>query len=144
MPQLATVLHRLLPATVLAMVTLPRTASAMNTGEAFPLLLQWFEGAYDNLEQVWQQAFDGVREDALLDDPGASTGYSLQLAQLAHQNTRTAVLKRGVIGIAGGADTCRLVVEELGYDDCIDRHAGDVPAALDRLCPEDVGFFLTW
>ncbi len=43
-----------------------------------------------------------------------------------------------VIGIAGGAEKCRYVVEELGFDAAIDYKAEDVGAALDRLAPEGV------
>ncbi len=40
-----------------------------------------------------------------------------------------------VIGIAGGAEKCRYVTEELGFDHCIDYRSQDVGAELDRLCP---------
>lgn len=43
-----------------------------------------------------------------------------------------------VIGIAGGADKCRFVVDELGFDAAIDYKAEDVGAALDRLAPDGV------
>ncbi len=43
-----------------------------------------------------------------------------------------------VIGIAGGAEKCRYIVEELGFDHAIDYKAEDVGAALDRLAPEGV------
>lgn len=42
-----------------------------------------------------------------------------------------------VIGIASGAKA-RYVVDELGYDACIDRLTDDVPQELDRLCPDGV------
>jgi len=47
-----------------------------------------------------------------------------------------------VIGIAGGADKCRWLTEELGFDGAIDYRNEDVGAALDRLCPNgiDVNF----
>lgn len=47
-----------------------------------------------------------------------------------------------VIGIAGGPDKCRWLVEELGFDGAIDYRSEDVGAALDRLCPNgiDVNF----
>ena len=38
----------------------------------------------------------------LLDDDGQPTGYSVQLARLTYQNTRTAILKLGVIEDASG------------------------------------------
>lgn len=43
-----------------------------------------------------------------------------------------------VIGIAGGADKCKYVTEELGFDACIDYRSEDVGAALDRLCPAGI------
>jgi NADPH-dependent curcumin reductase len=43
-----------------------------------------------------------------------------------------------VIGIAGGADKCRYVTQELGFDHCIDYRGQDVGAELDRLCPDGV------
>lgn len=43
-----------------------------------------------------------------------------------------------VIGIAGGAEKCRYVVDELGFDAAIDYKAEDVGAALDRLAPDGV------
>src|SRR5207248_11037840 len=42
-----------------------------------------------------------------------------------------------VVGIAGGADKCRWVEAELGFDACIDHRASDLGAALDRACPKD-------
>ena len=51
-----------------------------------------------------------------------------------------------VVGIAGGPQKCRQVVEELGFDACIDYHAqGDVKAmsaALKAACPDGIdGYF---
>jgi NADPH-dependent curcumin reductase CurA len=43
-----------------------------------------------------------------------------------------------VVGIAGSADKCRYVVDELGFDACIDYRKEDVAAALKRHCPEGV------
>ncbi len=43
-----------------------------------------------------------------------------------------------VIGIAGGAEKCRFVTEELGFDHAIDYKAEDVGSALDRIAPEGV------
>ncbi|HCW21690.1 MAG TPA: NADP-dependent oxidoreductase, partial [Achromobacter sp.] len=37
-----------------------------------------------------------------------------------------------VVGIAGGADKCRYVVDELGFDDCLDHKAPDLPGRLAR------------
>jgi NADPH-dependent curcumin reductase len=43
-----------------------------------------------------------------------------------------------VIGIAGGAEKCAYVVDEFGFDACIDYHSQNVAAELDRLCPDGV------
>src|SRR6267378_918204 len=40
-----------------------------------------------------------------------------------------------IVGIAGGADKCRYVEGELGFDNCIDHRSADLGAALDRACP---------
>ncbi|MBD8881734.1 NADP-dependent oxidoreductase [Rhodanobacter sp. 7MK24] len=46
-----------------------------------------------------------------------------------------------VIGIAGGADKCRLAVEELGYDSCLDRHAPQLAAHLAAVCPNGIDVY---
>ncbi|HWJ61145.1 MAG TPA: NADP-dependent oxidoreductase [Acidimicrobiales bacterium] len=46
-----------------------------------------------------------------------------------------------VVGIAGGPDKCRAVVEEFGFDACIDYKAGDLPAQLREHCPKRVDVF---
>ncbi|GJD46238.1 NADPH-dependent curcumin reductase [Methylobacterium cerastii] len=43
-----------------------------------------------------------------------------------------------VIGIAGGPDKCRFVVDELGFDAAIDYRSEDVGARLDALAPDGV------
>ncbi|WP_207887113.1 NADP-dependent oxidoreductase [Pseudomonas sp. 30_B] len=46
-----------------------------------------------------------------------------------------------VVGIAGGADKCRYLVDELGFDGAIDYKAEDVNAGLKRECPKGVNVF---
>ncbi len=46
-----------------------------------------------------------------------------------------------VVGIAGGAEKCRHLVEELGFDAAIDYKAEDVGAALRRDCPNGVDVY---
>ena len=46
-----------------------------------------------------------------------------------------------VIGIAGGPDKCRYVVEELGFDAAIDYKNEDVRAALARHCPKGIDIY---
>jgi len=45
------------------------------------------------------------------------------------------------IGIAGGADKCRYVEGELGFDACIDHRSIDLAAALDRACPDGIDVY---
>jgi NADPH-dependent curcumin reductase CurA len=45
------------------------------------------------------------------------------------------------IGIAGGAEKCRLLVDELGFDAAIDYQAGDLRAQLRELAPDGVDVF---
>ena len=46
-----------------------------------------------------------------------------------------------VVGIAGGADKCRFLTEELGFDAAIDYKSEDVAAGLKRTCPKGVDVF---
>ena len=46
-----------------------------------------------------------------------------------------------VVGIAGGRAKCDWVVNELGFDACIDYKAGDVKAALKEHCPKGVDVY---
>jgi NADPH-dependent curcumin reductase CurA len=43
-----------------------------------------------------------------------------------------------VVGIAGGPQKCRLVVDEFGFDACIDHKAGDLEQALAAATPDGV------
>ena len=46
-----------------------------------------------------------------------------------------------VVGIAGGADKCRFVVDELGFDSCVDYKAGAVKAQLREQCPQGIDVY---
>jgi NADPH-dependent curcumin reductase len=46
-----------------------------------------------------------------------------------------------VVGIAGGGEKCRYVVEELGFDAAIDYKAEDVLAALAQHCPNGIDVY---
>ena len=46
-----------------------------------------------------------------------------------------------VVGIAGGAEKCRYVVEELGFDAAIDYKAQDVAAGLREHCPKGIDIY---
>jgi NADPH-dependent curcumin reductase CurA len=45
------------------------------------------------------------------------------------------------VGIAGGPEKCRFVVEELGFDACIDYKSGDLRAELREQCPDRVNVY---
>jgi NADPH-dependent curcumin reductase CurA len=46
-----------------------------------------------------------------------------------------------VVGIAGGADKCRFVVDELGFDAGLDRRVPDFPAQLAAACPKGIDIY---
>jgi NADPH-dependent curcumin reductase CurA len=45
------------------------------------------------------------------------------------------------VGIAGGADKCRYVKDVLGFDDCIDHRAPDLPGRLAAACPNGIDVY---
>jgi NADPH-dependent curcumin reductase CurA len=64
---------------------------------------------------------------------GAVGGVVGQLAKIAGCRA---------VGIAGGADKCKYVVEELGFDACIDYKSQDVAKALKDAAPKGIdGYF---
>lgn len=46
-----------------------------------------------------------------------------------------------VVGIAGSADKCRYVVEELGFDECINRRSADFSRQLAVACPKGIDIY---
>jgi hypothetical protein len=46
-----------------------------------------------------------------------------------------------VVGIAGGARKCQHVVEELGFDACLDHRADDLPGRLAAACPRGIDVY---
>lgn len=46
-----------------------------------------------------------------------------------------------VVGIAGGADKCRYLTEDLGFDAAIDYKTDDIAAALKQYCPDGINVF---
>jgi NADPH-dependent curcumin reductase CurA len=63
---------------------------------------------------------------------GAVGGVAGQIAKLKGARA---------IGIAGGAEKCRYVVEELGFDAAIDYKAQDVMAGLGEHCPQGIDVY---
>lgn len=45
------------------------------------------------------------------------------------------------VGVAGGADKCRYVVAELGFDACIDHRAPDFAQQLAAACPDGIDVY---
>jgi NADPH-dependent curcumin reductase CurA len=46
-----------------------------------------------------------------------------------------------VVGIAGGAEKCRYVETELGFDSCIDHRSPDLGASLNDACPNGIDVY---
>ena len=45
------------------------------------------------------------------------------------------------VGIGGGPDKCKYVIEELGFDACIDHRAPDLAARLAAACPKGIDVY---
>lgn len=63
---------------------------------------------------------------------GATGSVAGQIAKIAGAR---------VVGIAGGPRKCRVVVEDFGFDACIDYREADVAAALKEHCPRGVDVY---
>jgi NADPH-dependent curcumin reductase CurA len=66
---------------------------------------------------------------------GAAGAVGQTVGQVAKQ------LGCRVVGIAGGKDKCDFVVNELGFDACIDYKNGDVRAGLKEHCPSGIDVY---
>ncbi len=51
------------------------------------------------------------------------------------------ILGARTVGIAGGAEKCQRLIDELGYDAAVDRRAADLSAALGAACPRGVDVY---
>ena len=47
-----------------------------------------------------------------------------------------------VVGVASGADKCRYVTDELGFDVCLDRREPDLAGRLKAACPDGVDAYI--
>ncbi len=45
------------------------------------------------------------------------------------------------VGIAGGADKCRFVVDDLGFDACVDHRGADLKSNLAAACPDGIDVY---
>jgi NADPH-dependent curcumin reductase CurA len=66
---------------------------------------------------------------------GAAGAVGQTVGQVARQ------LGCRVVGIAGGKDKCDFVVEQLGFDACIDYKGGSVKDGLKQHCPDGVDVY---
>jgi NADPH-dependent curcumin reductase CurA len=46
-----------------------------------------------------------------------------------------------VVGIVGDSRKCRFVIDELGFDVCVDRHAADFPEQLAAVCAKGIDVY---
>ncbi len=46
-----------------------------------------------------------------------------------------------VVGIAGGQEKCRYVMDDLGFDFCVDHRADDLPGHLAAACPKGIDVY---
>ena len=69
---------------------------------------------------------------------GAAGAVGGVVGQIAKIRTRPPCR---VVGIAGGSEKCRYVVEELGFDAAIDYKAQDVDGALGEHCPRGIDVY---
>ena len=63
---------------------------------------------------------------------GATGSLAGQIAKIAGAR---------VVGIAGGPEKCRTVVDEFGFDACIDHRGDDLDGALREHCPDRVDVY---
>lgn len=45
------------------------------------------------------------------------------------------------VGVAGSDEKCRYAIEELGFEACVNRRTGDLPAAIRAACPDGVDVY---
>lgn len=86
-------------------------------------------------------AWIGIREVA---KPGPGDDFVVSAAAGAVGSIAGQIAKLDgarVIGIAGGAEKCAFLTEQLGFDEAIDYKNEDVNARLRELCPNGVNVF---
>lgn len=90
-------------------------------------------GRHDRLLRVARRRPAEERRDR--GDPGAAGAVGSVAGQIARLKGCR------VVGIAGGAEKCRFLVEELGFDGAIDYKNEDLAAGLKRECPKGIDVF---
>ncbi|MET7294520.1 NADP-dependent oxidoreductase [Streptomyces griseoloalbus] len=118
-----------------------REESILGPGEAFPVP----DGVFPGPEYLLNQgvpAYHGIVDIAAVGEgdvvlvSGAAGGVGSMAAQIA--KARGAAY---VIGIAGGPEKCRFLVDELGLDAAIDHRNDDIDDRLSKLAPEGISVF---
>ena len=71
--------------------------------------------------------------------PWSSSAAAGATGSIAGQLAKAAGAR--VVGIAGGPEKCRVVVDEFGFDACIDHRNDDLRAALREHCPDRVDVY---
>ncbi len=66
---------------------------------------------------------------------GAAGGVGSIAGQIAK------IMGARVVGLAGSPEKCRWVVDDLGFDECIDYRAEDIAAGLRRTCPGGIDVY---
>ena len=113
---------------------LPRLGSALPDGvdpvSAVSVFGQAANTAYAGIERVAEpQPGETMLVSAAASAVGSLAG---QIAKIRGAR---------VIGTAGSAEKCRWVVDDLGFDACIDYKREDVAARVKELCPKGVDIF---
>ena len=86
-------------------------------------------------------AYFGILEVGALDE-GETVVVSAAAGAVGHIVVQIAKLKGcAVIGIAGGAEKCRRVVEEYGADECIDYKSETIADRMKALCPDGIDVY---
>ncbi|OOC54838.1 MULTISPECIES: MDR family NADP-dependent oxidoreductase [Nocardiopsis] len=118
-----------------------REESVLGPGEAFPVP----DGVFPGPEYLLNQgvpAYHGIVDVAAVGEgdvvlvSGAAGGVGSMAAQIA--KARGAAY---VIGIAGGPEKARYLVDELGLDAAVDHHGDDLDDRLTELAPDGITVF---
>ena len=82
-------------------------------------------------------------EDIAPPKAGETVVVGTALGSLGHIAGQIAKLKGcRVVGIAGSAEKCRIAVEQLGLDACVDHRAKDLPEQLRAACPQGIDVYV--
>ncbi len=114
---------------------------ALNLNKVNPDLvpLQRYLGA---LGMPGMTAYFGILEVLGEPQPGQTVVVSGAAGAVGSMVGQIAKIKGArAVGIAGGPDKCREVVEEYGFDACVDYRSQDVQAGLKQHCPQGIDVY---